>query len=166
MIKTALISPCGNYRYLLTRVWSINPHPKVVCWVMLNPSTADARKDDATLRKCIGFSQRWGFDGLKIVNLFAYRTPYPAELIEAKQAGRDVRGPENYHHLFWTAEESALTVVAWGAYGSLWGEDKRVLRELVQERHLKLSCIGKTLSGQPKHPVRPGYATPLEPFSG
>lgn len=166
MIKTAVISPCGNYRYLLTRIWSIEPHPRVVCWVMLNPSTADASKDDATLRKCIGFSQRWGFDGLKVVNLFAYRTPYPAELSKAQKAGRDIRGPENDHYLFTTAFDSAHTVVAWGAHRIPGGEGEMVTRELVRRGRTQISCIGKTLSGQPKHPVRPGYATPLEPYFG
>ena len=54
----AVISPCGAYRYLLTR--QIGAGAKVATFIMLNPSTADAERDDATIRKCVGFARRWG----------------------------------------------------------------------------------------------------------
>lgn len=45
MIKSAIIE--GNYRYLLRREWDINAGQTT--FVMLNPSTADAVRDDRTL---------------------------------------------------------------------------------------------------------------------
>jgi hypothetical protein len=52
------LSDCGTYRYELWRRWAEGPH---VLFVMLNPSTADAVTDDATIRKCIGYAKRWGY---------------------------------------------------------------------------------------------------------
>ena len=49
--KSALISQCRRYRYNLTRTW--DPSNRPVCWIMLNPSTADAETDDRTIRTAI-----------------------------------------------------------------------------------------------------------------
>ena len=49
--SAAVLSPCGRYRYTLERAWA--PNPRYLMWVMLNPSTADATQDDATIRRCI-----------------------------------------------------------------------------------------------------------------
>lgn len=77
----ATFSPCGLYRYTLRRSWwtkiTVTRHkgevaPSLVTWLMLNPSTADATKDDPTIRRCIAFSKSWGFDGLTIVNAYAW----------------------------------------------------------------------------------------------
>ena len=68
--KSATLSECGLYRYDLWRTWATGPH---VTFVMCNPSTADAEIDDPTIRRCIGFAQEWGFAGLVVVNLYAYR---------------------------------------------------------------------------------------------
>jgi len=77
---TAALSACGRYRYELTRQWGDDGVRGRVCWIMLNPSTADAEVDDPTIRKCIGFSKRWGFERMVVVNLFAHRSSDPAVL--------------------------------------------------------------------------------------
>lgn len=69
MKKNAVIDESGQYRYSLIREWDPDK-PKVV-FIMLNGSTADAENDDPTLRRCIGFAQRWGF-GSHIVIKFAF----------------------------------------------------------------------------------------------
>jgi hypothetical protein len=75
--KSAVISPCGLYRYRLTRTWD------AVRWsaafVMLNPSTADAVDDDPTIKRCVGFAKRWGCGGIVVANLFAFRSADPDE---------------------------------------------------------------------------------------
>ena len=69
--KSAIISECEQYRYELRRIWQ--PKKGLVCWVMLNPSIADANIDDPTIRRCIGYTAKWGYGGRVVVNLFALR---------------------------------------------------------------------------------------------
>ena len=74
---SAVLSPCGTYRYRLDRSWNKDVCAPMV-WVMLNPSTADADEDDSTLRRVTAFSKKAGCGGLVVVNLFApsgRRTP-------------------------------------------------------------------------------------------
>ena len=79
---SAIISPCGRYRYVLKRNL-----PQAIRWVkpclfvMLNPSVADAELDDPTIRRCIGFAKREGCTELTVVNLFAYRSTDPEGLL-------------------------------------------------------------------------------------
>jgi hypothetical protein len=103
------LSPCGTYRYLLGR--RIGGGDRVGLWVMLNPSTADANEDDATIRRCIGFARREGCGLLEVVNLFAYRATDPAAL----RLADDPVGPANDHFISKAVERAALVVVAWGA---------------------------------------------------
>ena len=71
----------GEYRYLLWRTWDVS-RPRLL-WVLLNPSTADGRTDDPTLRRSISFSRDWQYGGLEIVNLFALRSRHPRDLFMA-----------------------------------------------------------------------------------
>lgn len=153
MIKTAVIDPTGQYRYSLTREWDPGK-PKVV-FIMLNGSTADAEHDDPTLRRGIGFANRWGFGSLEVVNLFGYRTTFPKEL----KAAADPYGPENNRYL-WDAVTRACNVtrpddkiiVAWGANGTYRGRDKEVLN-LLAINNIKVYCLGVTKDGIPRHPL-------------
>lgn len=78
MEKGAIISECGKYRYQLWRIWD---NTKSLCmWVMHNPSTADANEDDPTIRRCIGFAKSWGYGGIYVGNIFAYRATNPKDM--------------------------------------------------------------------------------------
>ena len=99
----------GAYRYLLWRTWNA-ALPRAL-WILLNPSTADERIDDRTLRRCRGFTASWRFGGLEVVNLFALRTPYPRDLYKAA----DPVGAANDRHIIAAAKRATCIVLAWGS---------------------------------------------------
>ena len=112
MIKSAEISPCGLYRYSLTRKWEA--WKGTVNFIMLNPSTADAQEDDPTIRRCIGFAKAWGYGGIVVTNLFAYRATNPKEL---KKVDKPFGEHNHLYQLEAAVISSELTVCAWGAHG-------------------------------------------------
>lgn len=153
----AMISDCGNYRYMLRRTWSYD-YPRILI-VMLNPSTADATNDDATIRSCVRLCQ-WRRDGgFEVVNLFAYRATDPKEL----QTAADPVGPRNDDIIEAAIMRCDIAVCAWGAYpGAV--ERGRQVRSLLRQRRPAVFCWGKTKHGAPKHPLYIKSGTALETF--
>lgn len=142
MNKAAVLSQCETYRYELRRVW--DDTKQLVLFVGLNPSVADANIEDPTSRVCIGYAQRWGFGGLLLGNLFAFRSTEQAGLFAAD----DPIGPENDAALAKLQSEAGLVVCAWSESGSYVGRDQVVLG-LLRDPH----CLVKLKSGQPGHPL-------------
>lgn len=143
--RDAAISECGRYRWWLTRRWGDGP---LCCWIMLNPSTADTEQDDPTIRRCMGFADRWGYGGIVVVNLFALRSTDPAELKRAD----DPVGQFNDESIEEHAKRSAFTVAAWGAHGSFRRRGRRVAKALWDIGEAP-HCLGATKAGHPKHPL-------------
>lgn len=142
MTRSALIDPTGTYRYTLTREWE--PSLGRACFIMLNPSTADATKDDPTIRRCIAFARTWGYGGLEVVNLFAYRATSPADLWPLA----DPVGTENDAHIADAVRRCHIVVAAWGVHGEYRGRGAEVA-----SRVLGLMCLGTTKGGHPRHPL-------------
>ena len=138
----ASFSRCGRYRYAVWRTWD-DTKPRVV-FVGLNPSTADARIDDPTLVRCMGFARDWGFGGVVTGNLFAWRATDPRDL----RLAPDPVGPANDRWLRRLISASPLTIAAWGNGGAWQGRADRILR-----RHANLQCLRLTAAGQPAHPL-------------
>lgn len=159
--KSAVISSCGTYRYRLARQW--REASTLLTFIMLNPSTADADLDDPTIRRCIGFARRDGFGGIRVYNLFALRSTSPTAL----KLHRDPIGPENDERLLacfeHAAEYCSPIIAAWGAHGSLRGRDRAVMAA-ARTAGAKLSCLGVTKDGHPKHPLYIGASQPFVPF--
>ena len=151
--SSAKLSSCRHYRYTLARVWDASG--PTVMFVGLNPSTADAKINDATVRRCIGFAQSWGFGKLILTNLFAFRSTDPIALRDV----RDPVGPYNDHWIVESSRTADLTVVAWGIHGRLHERDHDVLSQLNEPR-----CLGKTKSGAPRHPLYLRADSPLQLF--
>ncbi len=158
MRRGATFDPTGRYRYTLWRSWD-SSLPRLA-FVMLNPSTADHRRDDPTIRRCIGFARDLGYGALVVVNLFAYRTPEPREL---SRAARPI-GPRNDHFLRAARRRAADTIVAWGAHGGLHDRDREVLALLSGPRRRPLLCLGTTARGHPRHPLYLARTTRPRPF--
>lgn len=158
MIAGAKISECGKYRYQLWRAWDESLDR--LAFIMLNPSTADGLKDDATIRKCVGFATRLGFGSISVANLFAYRATDPSQL---KAAAYD-EGPENPRHLVDVLRwNSGPVVCAWGANAR--GHAAVTLLHMHAENNLRaLYCLRKLSDGTPAHPLMLPYSCKLEPY--
>ena len=155
MRRAASISACRRYRYNLTRRWTSAQPMLVAC--MLNSSTADAERDDATIRALIHFATAWGYGGIEVINLHAWRTSQPKDLRAAQADGIDTIG--GFNPQFW--ERALLTahagrneiLVAWGNNAQP-ADVTRFLDFL--PAWVKLICLGTTLSGAPIHPASRG----------
>ena len=158
IIKRASISGCGTYRHWLTRQWGPNRSSRV-CWIMLNPSTADHQKDDPTLLRIIKFSQSWGYDGLIVVNLYPFRSSSPKKCKSWLAAGQVLgRIDSNLVVLANAVEFSSLTMAAWGN-GADW--DTRIVANVLGKINSTppttlIHCLGTTRAGNPKHPLARG----------
>jgi len=150
-------------RYLLWRIWK--PDAPRALFIGLNPSTADAMKDDPTVRKLAGFTRREGAGGFELVNLISERATDPS----------DVHGdpePEEADRYIEAALQRCSIVVA------VWGEGSKLCkraRDLALERDAfvtvaaesagrDLLCLGVTKGGQPRHPLYLAGDTKLESF--
>jgi hypothetical protein len=142
MESSAVISDCGAYRYLLRRRWDVKRPALLFC--MLNPSIADAERNDPTIRRCLGFARAWEYGGLEVVNLYAYRATQPAELFRAA----DPVGPDNDRHIAEAVARAGRVIVGWGNHGRNAERLASVL-PLLNEAY----CFDITSAGQPRHPL-------------
>jgi hypothetical protein len=150
---SAGLSEDGLHRYFLTRAWSLETIKLVL--IMLNPSTADAFRDDPTIKRCMGFARAWGYTVLEVVNLFAFRATKPAKLKKAK----DPVGPENDQVIRTACFDAKRVVAAWGTHGSYLGRDEYVMREVLAG--YDIYWIRKTKKCKPEHPLYlPGKLKP------
>lgn len=158
---SAVISDDGTYRYELHRWWN-KPGGRPLTFVMLNPSTADATIDDPTIRRCIGFARREGYDGLAVVNLYAYRATDPKAL-PALHA--PAVGPENDRTLNVFLNRTIQTgdeiIAAWGTNATT----RRVNEVLALAAGVNWKCLGLTKNGHPKHPLYIPSDQPFENYS-
>ena len=164
--SSAVISPCGQYRYRLERSWEVPAASSYgqTTIIMVNPSTADATNNDATIRKLIGFgSGRWA--NIVVGNLFAYRATDVRELANAS----DPVGPENDEHLRRMIGEAFRLIFAWGPTAKLPKQLRdrwRVVDVMARKLGKEPLCIGKPAKcGHPRHPLMLAYAEPIQPWS-
>lgn len=155
MESSAQFSPCRRYRYSLWRTWhGLLPNAKgYAMFVGLNPSTADETNDDPTIRRCIAFAQSWGYEGLCVTNLFAFRATRPDDM----KAADDPVGPENDKTLCDLAKSAGVVVAAWGVHGTHAGRADEIRAMLPRLHYLRL-----TRDGHPGHPLYlPKSLTPI-----
>lgn len=160
MKRDAILSDCGRYRYLLRREWDASKLGAL--FIMLNPSTADANVDHATIRSCVRLSKSWGYGSLEVCNLFAWRATDPEELSKAE----DVVGPLNSEIARAAIERSCTSICAWGAHPFVDRNKiaRRFYVEAIKARQVDAYCMGRTQSGAPKHPLYIKTGTPLEVY--
>jgi len=150
MIKDAIISEDGKYRYQLSRKWDkVKP---MILFIMLNPSTADAEKDDPTIRRCMGFAKSWGYGGIFVGNLFSYRATEPGELLNVN----DPYGHGNLSFIMEMAGFSDKVICAWGNEKTIKKVEvgKLIIKKIFKLLKEKgLYYLELTKGGTPKHPL-------------
>jgi hypothetical protein len=165
--RSAVFSDCRRYRYTLRIVW--DPALPLCQFIGLNPSTADEHKDDPTLRRVKAFARSWGYGGVIMTNLFAWRDTLPKNMKRAVQPIGEpmlnhmhIRGHvftnRNDSILLRVAEQCLLSIAAWGNHGA----------HLKREEHVKillprLRCLRLTGAGHPEHPLyMPSNTLPID----
>ncbi|MCB2060302.1 MAG: DUF1643 domain-containing protein [Novosphingobium sp.] len=151
----AVFSPCGAWRYLL---WRIGDRRAKLCGMgLLNPSTADHRGDDPTIRQCRARARQARLGGVLVWNLFAFRATLPADLKRAP----DPVGPENDAAIALSLGMCARTIVGWGNHGAHLERDRAVLA-LCEGMDTRFDVLGITGAGQPRHPLYLASSTRLK----
>lgn len=137
----AEFSPCGKYRYKLWRVWD-DTKPKAMC-IGLNPSTANANKNDTTITYLIKMLTILGYGGFYMTNLFAYISSKPDDLLTCA----DALG-ENNSKLKEVEDICDDVIICWGSFKQARERIKEVL-----PNYPKAKCFGVTANGNPFHPL-------------
>jgi len=112
--------------------------------VGLNPSTADETEDDPTLIRCINFAKSWGFGGVCMANLFAFRATDPSDMMAANEPV----GSENDTWLNKLPKDAGIVVAAWGNNGGYLDRSTQVKNILPELHYIKMNK-----SGEPAHPL-------------
>lgn len=175
---SAVISPCGQYRYRLERTGLAplpqviiddgNFHPlcgKVIGFFGVNPSTADASINDATVRKWIGFCRRWGVQRFMVGNVWPLRST-DVRLLASATRWLDI-ARENQRHVLAIANEADVLVPCWGDRAKVprtMHNELNDLLSLLLGTRKPLMHFGLTKGGDPKHPLMLSYDTPLIPW--
>lgn len=138
MIREAEFSIDKKERYSLKREWDKSKNK--ILYIMLNPSLADDKNDDPTIRRLINFTKKFNSGGFLVGNIFTTITPNPKELDKSKGMS-----DKNFEELIKLINKVDQIVYAWGS--SI--EEPQLLKKLV----LNPKCFGKNLNGTPKHPL-------------
>jgi len=144
---SADVSNDGLYRYMLHRHLSMGE--RAVLFVGLNPSTADANRDDPTIRRCVGFARAWGYNRLYMGNLNAWRATDPKRL-PREIDGTAAVGPRNQEVLKWMAQRAEIVVACWGRHKL--NQYARTLSQMILAMP-NAHCLGRNADGSPKHPL-------------
>ncbi len=148
MRTDAFLSEDRKFRFWLLRVW--DETLPLMCFIGVNPSTADETVDDPTIRREMAFAKREGFGGILKLNLYAYRETVPAKMWKAQKAGVDIMGGRrNWGEALQTYVREfgcTMVVAAWGSQGKKRGPE-------LSRGWKGLKCFGKNDDGTPKHPL-------------
>lgn len=146
------------YRWRLDR--DVQPEGIVVALVGVNPSTAGAEVNDATIRKDIGFGLRLGWKKIIKVNKLAYRATDVREVAKVD----DPIGVACDQYLVEAFAQCDLIIPCWGPLAKLPKKLRtrwRAVYRLMCEAERPIKCFGVAKDGQPRHTLMLPYSTPL-----
>jgi hypothetical protein len=109
--RSAEIEQVGEdrYRWVAVRAWGSGP---TIIWILLNPSTADGKVDDPTMRRMIRFSYRWGFGSLVVMNVYPIISSKPSIM----NAWRRTFDHETWQDLGMPAWRTGVCRSSWSAF--------------------------------------------------
>jgi len=146
-------SPCRRYRYTWEMVWDATAAPCV--FIGLNPSTADERGPDPTVRRCIGYARDWGYGRLVMLNVFGYRETdrlAMKRIAAPVAAAADPRANDRAirRTVARVLAAGGMVVAAWGSDGAHRGRSAEI-RALLAGHPLHVLTL--TAAGEPGHPL-------------
>lgn len=174
---SALFSDDDLYRYMLNRPipWGPSalrlPAGCVLASCGLNPSKADAFRNDQTVSKELAFGRMWGCDLYVKVNAYAWRDTRPESMFLAEKSGQDIIGNDITGYpavgndqsivsaLFMVKRFGGIALAAWGNHVTKARANR--LSDLARDVGVEWWCLGVNNNGSPKHSLYPSYATPL-----
>ncbi|BBP95916.1 hypothetical protein BSFA1_10450 [Burkholderia sp. SFA1] len=157
---SAILSACGAFRFRLER--DVQMEGLTFAFFGVNPSTADATIDDATVRKWIGFTKVNGGRRFIVGNVSAFRATDVRELGAALISPVQYR--ENLDHLQRIIADADVLVPCWGNRSKAprhMRNDFDTVLAMLQVSGKPVRHFGLTGSGDPKHPLMLAYSTPL-----
>ena len=157
--RGAIFSPDRLLRYWLWRVWDENKRPMV--FIGLNPSTADEVVNDPTVERMERRARSYGYGGLIVVNIFAFRATEPEDLKDSAEAGIDVIGRDNDMAIVSAMIKAGIIVCGWGTHGGYMDRGRIIKNLLSDSREINgiVTHLGLTKNGHPKHPLYISYRT-------
>lgn len=149
--SVAVFSKDDKYRFYLRRVWDKNL-PRIT-YVMLNPSTADAFKNDPTVARCQERAIKLGYGSFVVVNIFAFRSTQPNVLT---LPNIEPIGEGNDEWILFAAKESSKVMLGWGRHGK-FNSRGDIVTSLLEDAGVELWCLGQNKDQTPIHPLYQPY---------
>jgi hypothetical protein len=153
ILKGAIFSEDRKYRYALWRVW--NPNRKLLMQIGLNPSKANEFESDPTITRGMVRSDREGFGGFLMGNLYGYVSTDPKALLRNK----NTIGELTDYYLREMIKLSDIQLCAWGSFKPVINRCQTVFSMLN-----KPYCLSVNADGQPVHPLYTSYDVPMKPY--
>jgi len=153
-----------RYRYALWRKWNDDLPPTV--FIGLNPSTADEETNDRTVTRCINFAYDWGFGGMIMLNVFAFRATDRAVMLRQG----DPVGDFGDEFIWKTCSKFNHIVCCWGNDGAHRERSARVveilrnIKDWGTKKDMEIKCFGRNSTGEPEHPLYLARTTKLQTF--
>lgn len=151
-----------HIRYSLTNKGA---NPLIVFGI--NPSTADKGKPDPTMRRVMGFAERYGFDSFVMLNVYPLRATNPAALPQECDAALHAANINEIVNVV-SSHPCAPILLAYGGNINSRKYLRPCLRDIVEaikQYSPKYYQIGTALNldGSPKHPLMAPYSSTMTP---
>jgi hypothetical protein len=151
--RSAKFSDDGKHRFWLCREW--DDRQKIV-FIGLNPSTANEKEDDPTIKSCIRITKNAGFGGFFMLNLYSFITSDPDILVENfSDANREQSDAVLLNVMY-----NKPIICAWGSWKFIGLRVTQVLKMI--DRPL---CLGINANGSPRHPLFLKSSTQIQPYT-